>query len=863
MGFFSTRARDKTKLPRLEVIHASECLICPLNLIQSNLNPHMEPTGSEEPDVYIIGEAPGKEEDAENEQFIGKAGRLLRGKIPGEWEDRIRWNNTVRTRPIDNATPQKLEIEACRPSIIRDIVKSKPKAIFAMGTVPMQWGIPTKIGIGEWRGRRIPVNIGGHHCWFYAFHHPSYLARIKRGSDKPKHIGSEEERAFVFDLNKAFKEVESLPPAIVHTEKDVRSNTEIITGAPGDFARLKKLLEWAAKQELVGLDYETTCLRPYDANARILTAAIGTAKKSFAFVIHHKQRGWSPEELKFVEGLWETFLASQDTAKAVHNLAFELEWTGVKYAKELLHGSRWHDTMAQAAVLDERRGPKEKRIKGGPLSLEFLVQQYFGFNLKAMADLDKAKLDEEPLEDVLWYNAADAKYHCLLYEAQLARLEEDNLIEQYESALERIPTCVLTQIRGVPTNTAETALQSKNNLIQINESLTKLALLPEIRQYQERFGTPFKPESSRDCVMMFRDLLKRPEGWIEPPPNSDEKPRYSTDKDILEQINLPIAKLLIPLREARKRESTYIYRQLWPDGLLHATFNTLFAETGRLTSEGPNLQNIPKRDTEGREVRKQIEARLGHIILAADYGQIEARVIAMLSKDKAFVKALWERFDVHAYWADRIAAAYPRRIGGKRHLNDWKLGKQSKMKTFRTDIKNQWTFPLFFGAQLESVSGYLDIPVEKLRPEYQAFQNMFPGVFEWQEDLVKFYHEHGYVETPCGRRRRAPLSLNQIINSPVQGGAAEIVLDGMVRLSRHAHKTGDWNYQPNINIHDELVFMVPVKEVDFYAEKIVTEMVRTEQFDFINVPITIEMSMGENFLEMDETLVASSDDWKH
>src|SRR5262249_26087596 len=141
---------------------------------------------------------------------------------------------------------------------------------------------------------------------------------------------------------------------------------------------------------------------------------------------------------------------------------------------------------------------------------------------------------------------------------------------------------------------------------------------------------------------------------------------------------------------------------IYPDKLVHAQFNTFFAETGRLSCEDPNLQFFPKREEATRELRLPISAPPGCYVLAIDYGQIEARVIAMFTKDKNFVKSLWERYDVHMEWAERLSRAYPNRVGGSKNFTDKKV-----MKNFRTDIKNQWTFPLFFGAKLESAAGFL------------------------------------------------------------------------------------------------------------------------------------------------------------
>ncbi len=224
----------------------------------------------------------------------------------------------------------------------------------------------------------------------------------------------------------------------------------------------------------------------------------------------------------------------------------------------------------------------------------------------------------------------------------------------------------------------------------------------------------------------------------------------------------------------------------------------------------------------------------------------------MATKDKAFCKALWENYDVHMEWAERLAYAYPARIGGKQMLKD-----KEAMKTFRTDIKNQFTFPLFFGAKLSSAAGYLHIPERVLAKYYDDFWEEFDGVYRWQQDLLTFYQKYGYVECLTHRRRRGPLSTNQIYNSPIQGTAADVVLDAMSRLS----ETGDPDLQPEINIHDDLTFLrVPTKRVDVVAEKIIEHMLAVP-FDWVNVPISVEMSLGSNWADLKEVGVYTSDNW--
>jgi uracil-DNA glycosylase family 4 len=845
----------------LKLLHQMQCRACPLDKLAGNRHPHMPASGSDKPLVYILGEAPGKDEDIAGRQFVGESGQVLRPRIPRKFKDRVRFNNVVRTRPFKNETPTDVAIECCRPSVVKDIEETKPKAIFGFGNVPLEW-VSGFSGITLWRGRKMPVKIGTHTCWFYPMLHPAYLLRQGRGEGKTS--GAEDERMFVFDLERAFAEVETLPKPVVHTSEDVWRGMEAIVAGGAEGVRIiAERLHRAAEWPELGIDYETTRLRPYSAGAQVLSAAVADGEQGFAFPLDHPEAEWNGAERTKVVDLWRQFLHEAKGRRWVHNLAFELEWTAVHFGKEFVRKGEWEDTSVQASILDERRG----KNKPGCFSLEFLVQQHFGFNLKKLTALDRKNLKNAPMEIVLLYNGGDSRYHCLLGLKQEQLIADDDLGYPYELALRRVPTVVLSQLKGVPVDQVENKRLSKKYAARIRETQDKLFDLPVVAKFEKIKGREFKPLSNPDVLYVLKDLLHRSECAVED--KYSKKTRYSADEKILAQIDHPFAKLTIDLRKSTKRKSTYIdpysatheSSVVHPDGLLHPQFNTIFAETGRLSAEDPNLQNVPKRDDEAKEVRKQIAAayiisstgkRIKTVIGAFDFGQIEARVSAMFTKDPVFVKALWEKYDIHGEWAERIARAYPARVGGRKNFTDKKV-----MKDFRTDIKNQWTFPLIFGARLESVAGYLDIPIEDLEPEFNEFWRIFHRIKEWQDDLVEFYHEYGYVECLTKRRRRGPLSLNQIINSPIQGTAAEIVMDAMSRLS----EIGDPELQPEINIHDDLTYVrMPADRIDDVAEKIINEMLAVP-FKWVNVPISVEMSVGDNWLDMEEVATFSSDTW--
>ncbi len=822
------------------------CKVCPLNIQPGR----MEATGAERPLVYMLGEAPGKDEIKQNKQFVGESGQLLRPLIPKEFVAKLRWNNCVRSRPPKNRTPEYIELECCRVSVQSDIERSRPKAIFGFGGVPLSW-VSGFSGITMWRGRRMPVKVGGHICWYYAFNHPAYLLRQRRNG-----YPSDEEHIFKLDLRRAFAEVTNLEASEVHDATTARAGVDIVTETTlQGLARIETFLGWAAKEAANGLDYETNCIRPYVTGSKILSAAVSMGNKTLAFPFDHPQARWSSEHRARLSDIWCRYLSLSQARKVAHNLSFEQEWTAVKFDPALLRKGRWDDTATQASILDERRG----KTKPGPFSLEFLVQQYFGFNLKQLSNMDRSALERVDLPPLLTYNGLDAKYHLLLYRKQTERLRSEELTGPYELAVRRVPAAVLSQRKGVPVHQPTIRALQRKYEARFLEVSEEVAVLDIVKRFKLEKGHAFNPQSNPDIFHVFWTILKRPECQVVD--KYSKKPKISCDEAVLMKIDHPLAVALLKLRKVVKRKSTYIdplaagapESLIYPDGLSHPQFNTYFIETGRISCELPNWQQWPKREEDARELRLVVQAREGEVILAFDYGQIEGRVAAMFTKDKRYCDMLWGGYDIHQDWTERIAYAYPQRIGGKKYLKDKKA-----LKTFRTDIKNQWTFPLIYGAKLESVAGYLGIPVPIIRPLFTTFWEEFEGIARWQDRNLAFYREYGWVECLTGRRRRGPLSLNKIHNTPIQGTAAEIVMDAMCRLS----EMGDPEVQPELNIHDDLTFLrVPEDRVDEVAERVLNILLEVP-FSFVNVPISVEMSVGKNWLEMEDAGTFFSHQWK-
>jgi DNA polymerase I-like protein with 3'-5' exonuclease and polymerase domains len=587
------------------------------------------------------------------------------------------------------------------------------------------------------------------------------------------------------------------------------------------------------------MDYETNRLRPYEDGAKLLTVALSSARGTFAFPFEHKQAKWTEEQLDRVYTYFINFLHKANCRKVVHQLAFEMEWSAVFFGKSILRCKPWGDSVTQAFVLDERM----KMGKPDALSLEFLTVQYFGLNLKHLSDIDRLDLDNEPLDQVLTYNNLDAKYHRLLYIEQAARIKKEDLLTVYHNQLHRVPTMVLTQMKGLPVDQVRVMEFKKFYESIISRVEEEIADQPIIAQYKSLKGAKFRPSANEDVLFLVRKVIKQ---GIK---NVDEKS--------LADVHHPVIPLLIEHRKASKNLSTYVKPVmpgspcLFPDGKLHPIISTTRTRTSRTASDSPNVQNWPKR--KNKKIRSQIRGKLNQKIVSFDYGQIQARNVAMESLDKALVKAFWDRYDIHADWVERIVKKYPAWVpGGVKFLKD-----PDVFKALRNKAKNEFVFPSFFGAQAKSLSRYLGVPVEITERLHDDFWEMFPEIKDWQKGLIKTYFKTGYVTGLSGFRRRAPISPNELINAPIQADECLIVCDAMTRLSKYDEP----RFQASMEIHDDLTFIWEQQEIEKNAEVAIREML-TCPYDWINVPIVVEMSIGDDWSNGKEVAHFASDLWE-
>lgn len=823
----------------LSLLTAKGCKLCPI----ATKCAKMKPRGHRRPLAYIVVDKPSKEDVRRGKVLSGPSGREFLKHVPMDYRAYTRLGVAVRNDKIaDKVSPQ--VSACCKSHLIKDIEACKPKIVIASSYDALSALLPSPPGSGQqaWRGNPIRARIGNHECWIIPVMSHSLLTSLgkKRYLDCPADDWVKTTR---WDIHNGFKIAKRDVPPNPENLDHLYDGLELITGSAGDLQKVKDFLLWAEDQPKLAVDIEGNELRVYGKKAKMLSIAIGDDTRVMSIALDHPGAKWTAADRAELHDLLTTFLQS-NTTKIAHNLSFEMEWFASLHGQSSIRMSDWDCTMAQAYIIDCR-----STLKG----LNALCMMYFGFALKDQSPIQVEHLEDEPLIEVLKYNGLDTKYTYKLDAYQMARIHKLKLMMGYRMQVKRCVTIAMSQIKGVPVDQEIVIEQRAILKKKIGKLKKKIIKDSDVKLYEKTFGR-FNPGSDQQCVKLLRDILKRPEG--------KRGKKYSSDEKTLKLVaeHVPVAEKILEFRKATKLCSTYYDNflatnpegQVWPDGKFHTSFNVVRTATGRLSSSKPNLQNVPVRGY-GKGTRRVVAVRSGWVLAAFDYGQIEARIAGVMSKDKRYIKALWDRYDIHMGWAKKIARAYPKVL--RRFDADSKKG---KIKAFRGAVKNEMVFPAIYGSVMESLADNLGVPVHIMGPLFEEFWDEFAGIKRWQGRQIKFYEKHRYVKCLTGRRRYGPMNTNMILNSPVQGTASDIVIDGMDRLSERSYLECDPNLQPALNIHDDLTFILPKNRLDYYLETIALEMINVP-FKWITVPLVVEAKIGPNWADMEEVAEFSSD----
>lgn len=485
------------------------------------------------------------------------------------------------------------------------------------------------------------------------------------------------------------------------------------------------------------------------------------------------------------------------------------------------------DTMLASYVLDPGR-----RSHG----LDVLALEFLDHTMTSYADLcgkgrTAIPFDECPVEAARDYSCEDADVTLRLrriFEPQLESYELTRLFEGVEIPL--VDVLAEMEWTGI-TIDLPWFLSLKQRFQAEREAVEK--------RIYEVAGTEFNINSN----LQLRDILF---GKLNLPVSKRTSTGPSTDASVLKELadeghELPV--LLMEYRELSKLESTYLDalpRLVNPQtGRLHTSFNQTVASTGRLSSSDPNLQNIPIRRELGRDIRRGFVPRDGWVLLAADYSQIELRLLAHLSRDTAFVEAFQAGGDIHRQTAALI----------------FEVPLSSVTSTMRARAKTI-NFATIYGQGAHALSRQLGIEHSEAKEFISRYFERFKGVRNYLDSMVAFAREHGYVQTIFGRRRYIPelrernfniraFGERTAANSPIQGSAADLIKIAMIRID-DALRRERLQSKMLLQVHDELVFEIFPEELEVVSGIVKHEMEHAAE---LSVPLVVDLGVGKNWLE--------------
>lgn len=458
------------------------------------------------------------------------------------------------------------------------------------------------------------------------------------------------------------------------------------------------------------------------------------------------------------------------------------------------------------------------------ISIEELIGKK-GAKQKSMKDI--------PVEKVAEYAVEDADITFQLKEIFASKLEEEKTLKLFrEVELPLVEVLSDMEISGVNLdigNLAEYSSILQNEIVEVEKSI------------YEKAGQEFNIASPKQLGEILFDKLK-----IDVKAKKTKTGQYATGEEVLAKLatDHEIARDILNFRELQKLKNTYV--DTLPlliskkDNRIHTSYNQAVAATGRLSSTNPNLQNIPIKTARGREIRKSFVPRdKNHLILSADYSQIELRIMASFSKEKNMIEAFRKGIDIHSTTASKVYNV---------DLSEVQPEMRAKAKMVN--------FGIIYGISAFGLSQRLGIPRKEAADIIDAYFREFPTIKTYMDEVINQAREHGYVETILGRRRylRDINSRNitmrgfaerNAINAPIQGSAADMIKVAMINIH-------DWMKKEKVKsrmilqVHDELVFDVPKDETELMQSKVEEFMKSAIPME---VPMEVGMGLGENWLE--------------
>lgn len=806
---------------------AKGCDACSMRQAWPRLaSPRMPLKGALDGDILILGTNPSIQDDRDRMLWVGpEADKLLRDAIPGRYRDRIAYQSMIRcnsgehTRQDENIK----DAHACSDHLAAEIEGSQIKYVMSVGKLPLRYFAEGE-QIDEIYGTFLPIKIGERKLWYYPIFDPWYAyGKMEKYSDGPVMP------VFKADIKNFFACVDNGSYAHEPYFAEIDPSAVII---PNSLEEAQALIDQMVG--VLGIDIETKSLKPMLLGTSILCAGISDGYLTIAFPIDHPQ----------AETSWGLQLLL-DTARkrqwVAHNASFELLW--FTYFAELIGQASdfasFDDSMAMGRLYHDRHLL---------LDLGSLSRIHLGVNIKSLSEVNPRNIMAYHISEVLPYCGIDAQASALIRKRILHKVEGQN----YQRFLASVQSTSRMELLGLTVDSEASArlrLQWEAKGIKALKGHEKIY---EVRQFMLDKQREFNIASGLD---LGEALVKYGRLNL---PMTDGGKQYATDDNTLRKAapDNPLVKAALASREAEKMVSTYIAPLeqaplIYATRRAHPSYTTMLTATTRLSSNSPNIQNFPKR--KHIELREPIIARPGHLLYAFDFGQLEARVIAMATKDRNLCHGIIAGRDIHSDWLNNCLDAYPdylERLAIETNQTD-----EKKIRKYGRDIiKTDFVFASFFGSTANSVSLRTKIPREIVDDLHGEFWKEFSGVKAWIKARRAEYDSTGSMRLLTDIvRHTVNWGGNEPINTPIQGTAACIVVDCMNDLASAARDTGDMYIHPRVNIHDDLMFELPDDgELALPYIKGIMETMVEVRYDFQIVPLMVEAKVGPSWASLEE-----------
>jgi len=575
-----------------------------------------------------------------------------------------------------------------------------------------------------------------------------------------------------------------------------------------------------AEKSSVAFDTETTSLEVLDAE--VVGMSFSYAAGKAYYVNLPQERNKAMEWIHAFKPFWE----SEETEKIGQNIKYDISVL-LNYDVQI-KGPLFDTMIAHYLIQPDMRHNMdilaETYLNYETISIETLLGKK-GKNQKNMRDIAP--------KEVLNYAAEDADITFQLkgvFEPKLVETGVEKVFKNIEMPL--VPVLARMEREGIKIDVH--SLRSYSG--ELGETIIRLE-----REIIELAGRPFNVGSPRQLGEVLFDDLK-----LSDKPKKTKTGQYATSEAILEGLRKkhPIIESILNFRELKKLKSTYV--DALPElvhkktGRVHTSFNQTVAATGRLSSTNPNLQNIPIRTQNGRKVRAMfVPADENHVLMAADYSQIELRVIAALAEDEAMISAFKNGEDIHKATAAKVFEVPPEEVSREQRSN---------AKTVN--------FGIVYGVSAFGLSQQTDMSRKEAKAAIDGYFRTYPGIKEYMDKQVSIARDKGYVETITGRRRylKDIESRNAVVrghsernavNAPIQGSAADIIKLAMIELDR-SMRHAKMKSKMLLQVHDELVFDARLDELDALKAMVIEKM---ESAVALSVPMVAEVGTGNNWLE--------------